>query len=91
MIAGVRLYVCYGTLGPAGHPCAKAYKALKAAGHRPTVIRTYGCYGTDRFFPGRREVKRLTGSYQVPTLALDDGTLIDESQNIATWATANAA
>jgi hypothetical protein len=86
------LYVCYGTFGPAGrHPCAKAHRALTAAGHQPKVIRTYGCYGTDRFFDGRRAVKRLTGNYKVPTLLLDDGTVIDESENIVTWAAANPA
>jgi hypothetical protein len=88
----VRLFVCYGTFGPADHhACARAYKALEAAGHRPEVVRTFGCYGTDRFFPGRREVKRLTGTYKVPTLALDDGTLVDESRKIVAWAAANPA
>ncbi len=88
----IELYVCYGTFGPAGHhPCAKAHRALTAAGHQPRVIRTYGCYGTDRFFNGRRAIKRLTGNYKVPTLLLDDGTVIDESENIVAWATANPA
>lgn len=86
------LYVCYGTLGPAKHhPCAKAHRALVAAGHKPQVIRTYGCYGTDRLFPGRRAIKTLTGNYKVPTLVLDDGTVIDESQTIAEWAAQHAA
>ena len=86
----VRLYVCYGTFGPADHhACARAYKALEAGGHKPEVVRTYGCYGTDRLFPGRREIKRLTGTYKVPTLVLDDDTIIDESQNIVAWAIAN--
>ena len=81
------LYVCYGTIGPAEHhPCAKAYRALTAAGLQPKVIRTYGCYGTDRFFSGRRAIKKLTGNYKVPTLVLDDGTIIDHSQNIVAWA-----
>jgi hypothetical protein len=81
------LYVCYGTFGPAErHPCAKAYRALTAVGLQPEVIRTYGCYGTDRFFSGRRAIKNLTGNYKVPTLVLDDGTVIDESQHIVAWA-----
>jgi hypothetical protein len=81
------LYVCYGTFGPAErHPCAKAHRALTAAGLQPNVIRTYGCFGTDRFFSGRRAIKDSTGNYKVPTLVLDDGTIIDESQNIASWA-----
>ena len=82
------LYVCYGTLGPANHhPCARAYRALISAGHQPKVIRTYGCYGTDRFFRGRRAIKTLTGNYKVPTLVLDDGAVVDGSENIVTWAT----
>ncbi|HMA27682.1 MAG TPA: hypothetical protein VKO62_08590 [Solirubrobacterales bacterium] len=37
----------------------------------PEVVKTEGCYRTDPFFPGRREVKRLTGNYKMPTLVLD--------------------
>jgi hypothetical protein len=83
----MRLYVCYGTFGSAKrHACARAYYALAEAGHAPEVVKTYGCYGTDRFFRGRRGVRRLTGNLQVPTLVLDDGTVIDGSKNIAAWA-----
>jgi hypothetical protein len=89
---GMDLYVCYGTFGPGPrHACAKAHKALTAANHQPTVIRTYGCYGTDRLFNGRRKIKHLTGNYKVPTLVLDDDTIIDGSENIVAWATANPA
>ena len=42
-------------------------------------------------FSGRRAIKRLTGSYKVPTLVLDDGSIVDESQNIVAWAEANPA
>jgi len=92
MGAGMRLYVCYGTFGPAErHACARACHALAEAGHAPEVVRTYGCYGTDRFFKGRHEVRRLTGNFKVPTMVLDDGTVIDDSKNIAAWAAANPA
>jgi glutathione S-transferase-like protein len=88
----MRLYVCYGTFGGAErHPCAKAHEALHAAGYSPELVRTYGCYGTDPLFPGRRTVKRLTGNYKVPTLELDDGTVVDGSDNIVAWAEANRA
>lgn len=81
------LYVCYGTFGPAErHACARAQKALDRAGYDPRVVRTFGCYGTDRLFPGRREVKRLTGNLKVPTLVLDDGSVIDGSDAIRAWA-----
>jgi hypothetical protein len=86
------LYVCYGTFGPVErHACARACSALTAAGHRPRIIKTYGCYGTDRLFPGRRKIKRLTGNYKVPTLILDDGRIIDDSHHIVAWAGANSA
>ena len=87
----MRLYVCYGTFAARGHPCGKAHAALKAAGHDPEVVRTYGCYHADPLFPGRRKVKELTGNYNVPTLVLDDGTVIDDSANIVDWAGANPA
>ncbi len=88
----MRLYVCYGTFGPPErHACGRAHRALRTAGHAPQVVRTYGCYGTDRFFSGRREVRQLTGNLKVPTLVLEDGTVIDKSQNIVAWAAANPA
>ena len=90
----MKLYVCYGTFKsrkPGGHPCRKAHEALKAAGHDPEVVKTYGCFRTDPLFPGRRTVKQLTGNYQVPTLALDDGTLVDGTERILAWAAANPA
>ena len=83
----MKLYVCYGTFGPEErHPCAKAHNALTAAGYVPEVIRTFGCWRTDPLFPGRREIKRMTGNYKVPTLLLDDGTIVDEWRNIVEWA-----
>jgi len=88
----MKLCVCYGTFGtPASHPCAKAHRALLDAGHSPEVVKTFGCFRTDPLWPGRRTVKHLTGNYKVPTLVLDDGTLIDESDNIVSWAESNRA
>jgi glutathione S-transferase-like protein len=88
----VDLHVCYGTFGSAErHPCAKAHQALTAAGHQPRVLKTGGCYGTDPLWSGRRAIKRLTGNYKVPTLILDDGRIIDDSEHIVAWAAANPA
>ena len=87
----MKLFVCYGTFSPQRHPCGKAYEALADAGYAPEVVKTYGCYRTDPLFAGRRRVKHLTGNYKVPTLVLDDGAVIDESQNIVAWAKANPA
>jgi hypothetical protein len=40
---------------------------------------------------GRREVQELTGNRWVPTLLLDDGTVIDGSDEIEDWAASNPA
>lgn len=86
------MHVCYGTFGSAErHPCKKAHDALVTAGHEPKVVRTGGCYGTDPLWSGRRAIKRQTGNYKVPTLFLDDGTIIDGTENIVTWASENQA
>jgi hypothetical protein len=88
----MKLFVCYGTFGRGErHPCRNAHNALVAAGHQPEVIRTFGCFRTDPIFPRRRKVKRLTGNYKVPTLILDDDTVVDDSKNIIAWAKANPA
>lgn len=93
----MKLYVCYGTFStprPGGHPCANAYHALLDAGYKPEVVKCYGFGALPSFLnstPGRREVKRLTGNYWVPTLVLDDGTVIDGSSEIVAWAAANRA
>jgi hypothetical protein len=87
----MKLYVCWGTFQTKkGHPCGLAHRALIEAGHDPEVIHAGGCYGTDPVFPKRREVKRLTGNYKVPTLVLDDGTVVDGSERIIQWAQASA-
>lgn len=92
ILGAMKLYVCWGTFQTKkGHPCGEAYEALIHAGHAPEIVKTGGCYRTDRLFPRRREVKRMTGNYKVPTLELEDGTVIDGSQNIIEWAHANAA
>ena len=86
----MKLYVCWGTFRTdRGHPCGDAYKALSDAGYDPKVVKTGGCFRTDPLFPRRREVKRMTGNYKVPTLVLDDGTIIDGTANIIEWAKTN--
>ena len=93
----MKLYVCYGTWRqaprPGGHPCGRAYHALREAGHDPEVIRTYGLAilpdALANWTPGRREVKRLTGRSMVPVLVTDDGEVITESREIERWAQAH--
>lgn len=89
----MKLYVCYGTWRPAprpgGHPCGRAYEALRAAGHEPEVIKSYGLGILPGFLnqtPGRKEAKRLTGSYTVPVLVTDDGDVVADSKEIVRWA-----
>jgi len=97
----VKLYVCYGFLKnvrttgrPGGHPCGNAHEALealRAAGHDPEVIRSYGFGPLPDLTRGRKEVKRLTGQSWVPVLVTDDGEVIQDSKNIIAWAKANPA
>jgi glutathione S-transferase len=86
------LYTCgQKKQGPAVmHPCAKAAKALDGAGYR-YEIRTVGSY---RLLPwtwgsrneDRAEVKKLSGTNEVPILVLDDGEVVSGSGVIAHWA-----
>jgi hypothetical protein len=94
----MKLYICYGTFKPAprpgGHPCGNAHAALTEAGHQPELIRSYGygiLPGVFNRTRGRREVKQLTGSYMVPVLVTDDGTVVRGSHEIMDWAKANPA
>lgn len=77
------------------HPCAKAGKALDAAGHT-YELKVVGGY---RLVPTtwgsrdeeRAEVRRLSGANEVPILILDDGEVISGSGTIARWADENPA
>jgi hypothetical protein len=71
---------------PRAHPCKKAFDALKAAGHSPDVVKTYGFAQLPDVTRGRKEVTRLTGESFVPVLVLDDGEIIKDSENIMAWA-----
>lgn len=91
------LYTCgVKTVGPGfAHPCAKAGKALDAAGHEYEIetVRgyramfwTWGSRAADR-----AEVRELSGTNEVPILVLDDGEVISGSGRIARWARENPA
>jgi glutathione S-transferase len=88
----VLLYTCgQKTSGPASlHPCAKAGKALDAAGYTYELKAmkgyrlmpwTWGSRDEDR-----TEVRELSGTNEVPILVLDDGEVISGSSTIARWA-----
>jgi glutaredoxin len=94
----MKLYVCYGAFPsprPGGHPCRNALDALRAAGHAPETVNSYGLallpdmpFNQTR---GRKRAKELTGSTMVPVLELDDGTAVGGSDAIVRWAAANPA
>lgn len=98
----MRLYVCWGTFpvpwprrgaswGPRHHPCKKAHDALIEAGYSPSVKKVYGFRELPVLTPGRKAVRRLTGDRLVPVLVLDDGEVVQDSENIAQWARENPA
>jgi len=88
----VVLYTCgQKTHGPAfAHPCGKAGKALDDAGY-DYELKVVGGY---RLMPwtwrrrsaDRAEVKRLSGTNEVPILVLDSGEVVSGSGAIARWA-----
>lgn len=91
------LYTCPGkkngaSLPVVAHPCGRASKALDEAGHR-YELKVVG--GFKLLPPTRRgkreEIRRLSGQEDVPLLVLDDGTVIQGSGDIVSWARANPA
>jgi glutathione S-transferase len=93
----VILYTCgQKKRGPAAvHPCAKAAKALDAAGYE-YEIKTVGGYRLMAWTwssrsEDRAEVRKLSGTNEVPILVLDDGEVVSGSSTIARWARENPA
>ncbi len=91
------LYTCaQKKTGPAAlHPCAKAGKALDAAGYE-YEIKVVGGYRMVPWTWGSRdadraEVRELSGTNEVPVLVLDDGEVISGSGTIAQWANEHPA
>ena len=89
------LYTCKRELFGPGflHPCAKAGKVLTAAGY-DYELRTVGGYRASPWTwrqrrADRAEVKRLSGTNEVPILVLDNGEVISGSSRIARWARSN--
>lgn len=92
----MKLYVCWNTdPGPRDlHPCGKAHRALKEAGHEPEVVKARGFGFLPDLFnrtAGRQEARSLSGSSKVPVLVTDTGEVICESSEIVYWARKNPA
>jgi glutathione S-transferase len=88
----VILYTCgqKKRFGSLGHPCGKAAKALDRAGYQYEV-KVVGGYRLALWTrpsrdEDRAEVKKLSGTNEVPILILDDGEVISGSGTIARWA-----
>ncbi len=86
------LYTCpQKKRGPAFvHPCAKAAKALDAAGYEYELKVVGGsrlaAWTWSRRDADRAEVRKLSGTNEVPILVLDDGEVVSGSGTIARWA-----
>ena len=79
---------------PRRAPVRERLPRAEDAGYDPEVVKSYGFAPLPGVFNqtrGRREVQELTGNRWVPTLVLDDGTVIDDSHAIVDWARANPA
>jgi glutathione S-transferase len=90
----VVLYTCNQKKAAArlGHPCGRAARALDEAGHSYEIkaVKGYRLAPWDRLRRTRNrdrgEVRRLSGTNEVPILVLDDGTVISDSSRIVRWA-----
>jgi glutathione S-transferase len=74
-----------------GHPCGRAARALREAGHEFEIEEVEGY----RLLPWtrrgkREEIRRISGQENVPVLVLDDGEVISGSGDVARWARDNA-
>lgn len=94
----MKLYVCWTgakKMGPRTHPCGVALEALREAGHDPEVEKARGWRLLPDFLnnsPGRRRVRELSGGDDsVPALVLNDGTFVQGTKEIVSWARENPA
>lgn len=94
----MRVYVCWDSNAHhpiiGDHPCGIAYHAVVDAGYDPEVVKAYGWAKLPKalnFTSGRKEVRELTGSDEVPVLVLDDGEVVAGTKEIVAWAKANPA
>jgi hypothetical protein len=81
------LFVCHGDDGgPRIHPCRRVQEALRAAGiEHEKVIAAHGSPLPFLRKGSREELRRETGTTQLPSLKLSDGTVITHSRAIFSW------
>jgi hypothetical protein len=81
------LYVCHGDDGgPKIHPCRRVQEALRAA--NIAYERVIAAHGSPVPFlrkGSRAELQAATGTTQLPTLKLSDGTVLRHSRKILAW------
>ena len=87
----MKLYICWGTFQTFGHghPCRNALDALRAAGHHPEVIRSYGwglLPAALNRSQGRQLARQATGKSWIPVLVTDNDRIIAGSKDIEAWA-----
>jgi glutathione S-transferase len=86
------LYVCSVDDGwPPQHPCRRAQRALRDAGHDFEKIVFDKGHPFGLFTKGKRpELKEISGQEMLPVLQLPDGSTVNGGANIVDWASANA-
>src|SRR5271168_4896675 len=91
MSDSLKLYVCHvDDGGPGPHACKRAQRALRDAGHDFEKVVFGKGHPFGLFTKGKRpELKEMSGQEMLPVLALPDGTTVNGSADIATWAKAN--
>jgi Glutathione S-transferase, N-terminal domain len=81
------LYVCHGDdEGPRMHPCRRVQEAMHAAGIEYEKV--IGGHGSPIPFlrkGSRDELRAATGDTKLPTLKLEDGTVLKNTKPILNW------
>lgn len=82
------LYTCPGAdRNPLMHPCGKAAKALRSAGHAFEIEKVGGFKALPWTRRGKRDgIRELTGQEDVPVYVADDGSVIAGVKAIVGWA-----
>lgn len=74
------------------HPCGKAAKALRDAGHEFELETVPGFKALPWTRRGRRDaIRDLTGQEDVPVYVADDGTIVTGNRAIVDWAAEHPA